>query len=96
MWKLNLDLLCDPSSDGCRKMDAKFGSADRGFVASVTGGGVGVDYGGRGVNDGKDCGMTMENTGEDSVITETDAKSDECEKLVTGTSVFFVAVEIVA
>ncbi|GKA25691.1 hypothetical protein Tco_0711800 [Tanacetum coccineum] len=52
------------------KTDAKFGS-DGEFVASVVGGDVGVDYGGGRVKDGKDCGMTVVNTGEDSVITET-------------------------
>nr|GEW51924.1 retrovirus-related Pol polyprotein from transposon TNT 1-94 [Tanacetum cinerariifolium] len=71
--KLNLDLLCDPSSDRCqKKTDAKFGSADRGFVASVVVGGVGVKCGGGGVNDGNDCGISVVYTGEDSVITKTD------------------------
>ncbi|GKD40546.1 hypothetical protein Tco_1260753, partial [Tanacetum coccineum] len=51
--------------------DAKFGSLDKGFVASVVGGGVGVDCGGRGVKDGNDCGMMVVYTCEDSVITET-------------------------
>ncbi|GKG29020.1 hypothetical protein Tco_0416385, partial [Tanacetum coccineum] len=45
-------------------------SADRGFIASVIGGDVGVDCGGEGVNDGKDCGMIVENTCEDSVKIE--------------------------
>nr|GEY22519.1 hypothetical protein [Tanacetum cinerariifolium] len=57
------------------KTDAKFRSADRGFVALVVGGGVGVgvgvDCGGGGVKDGKDYRMTVENTGEDLVITKT-------------------------
>ncbi|GKG45366.1 hypothetical protein Tco_0495444, partial [Tanacetum coccineum] len=53
------------------------------------------DCGGGEVKDGKDCGMTMVNIGEDLVITETDAKLDEWEELVTGTSVFFGTVEIV-
>ncbi|GKF51280.1 hypothetical protein Tco_0147747 [Tanacetum coccineum] len=53
------------------KTDAKFGSVDRGFVASVVGGGVGVDCGGGRVKDGIDCGMMVEYIGEDSVITET-------------------------
>ncbi|GKD54854.1 hypothetical protein Tco_1288241, partial [Tanacetum coccineum] len=82
---LNLDLLCDPSSDGCRKIDAKFGNADRGFVSLVVGGGVGVDCGGGGVKDGNDYGVTVVYTGEDLVITKIDAKSDEWEELVTGT-----------
>ncbi|GJU38619.1 reverse transcriptase domain-containing protein [Tanacetum coccineum] len=85
------DLLCDPSSDDAKssatsfskpetlllnwKTDTKFGSADRGFVALVVGGGVGVDCGGGGVKDGNDCGMTVVYTGEDSVITETGATS---------------------
>ncbi|GKD25831.1 hypothetical protein Tco_1232045, partial [Tanacetum coccineum] len=77
------------------KMNAKFGSVDRGFVASIIGGGVGVDCGGGGVKDGNDYGMTVVYTSEDSVITKTDAKSDEWEELVTGTSVFFAVVEIV-
>ncbi|GKG55998.1 hypothetical protein Tco_0577073, partial [Tanacetum coccineum] len=42
-----------------------------GFVASVVGGGVDVDCCGRGVKDGNDCGMMVENTGEASKITET-------------------------
>ncbi|GJZ02845.1 hypothetical protein Tco_0520806 [Tanacetum coccineum] len=41
------------------KTDAKFGSVDRGFVASVVGGGVGVDCCGRRVKDGKYYGMTV-------------------------------------
>ncbi|GJR76070.1 hypothetical protein Tco_0088435 [Tanacetum coccineum] len=101
MRNLNLDLLCDPSSDGCRKIDAKFGNADRGFVSLVVGGGVGVDCGGGGVKDGNDCMMTVVYTGEDLVITKIgiyekfknlDAKSDEWEGLVTGTSIFFAIV----
>ncbi|GJX76579.1 hypothetical protein Tco_0323390 [Tanacetum coccineum] len=51
------------------KTNAKFGSIDGGFVASVIGGGVGVDCYGGGVKDGNDCGMTVVNIGEDSVIT---------------------------
>ncbi|GJU68330.1 hypothetical protein Tco_1254589 [Tanacetum coccineum] len=47
------------------------GSVDGGFVASVVGGGVGVDNSGGGENDCNGCGMTVENTGEDSNITET-------------------------
>ncbi|GJR56853.1 hypothetical protein Tco_1499015 [Tanacetum coccineum] len=74
------------------KIDAKFGNADRGFVSLVVGGGVGVDYGGGGVKDGNDCGMTVVYTSEDLVITKIDAKSDEWEELVTGTSVFFAIV----
>ncbi|GJZ37744.1 reverse transcriptase domain-containing protein [Tanacetum coccineum] len=53
------------------KTDVKSGSTDGGFVASVVGGGVGVDCGGGGVKDGIDCGMMVEYIGEDSVITET-------------------------
>ncbi|GKB72127.1 hypothetical protein Tco_0933539 [Tanacetum coccineum] len=53
------------------KTNAKFRSADGGFVASVVGGGVGVDCGGGGVKDGNDYGMTVVYIGEDSVITET-------------------------
>ncbi|GJS34537.1 hypothetical protein Tco_0532919 [Tanacetum coccineum] len=41
------------------KTDAKFRSVDRGFIASVVGGGVGVDCYGGGVKDGNDCGMTV-------------------------------------
>ncbi|GJV94550.1 hypothetical protein Tco_1546127 [Tanacetum coccineum] len=68
--------------------DAKFRSVDRGFVALVVGGRVGVDCGGGGVKDCNDYGMTVEYTGEESVITKIgtgifekfknlDAKSDE-------------------
>ncbi|GKE17014.1 hypothetical protein Tco_1424591 [Tanacetum coccineum] len=53
------------------KMNEEFRSADRGFIASVVGGGVGVDCGGGGVKDGNDCGMTVVYTGENSVITKT-------------------------
>ncbi|GKB11719.1 hypothetical protein Tco_0845642 [Tanacetum coccineum] len=77
------------------KTNAEFGSTDRGFDASVVGGGVGVDYGGGGVKDDNDCGMPMVYRGADSVITKTDSKSDEWEELVTGTSVFFAIVKIV-
>ncbi|GJZ56462.1 hypothetical protein Tco_0611655 [Tanacetum coccineum] len=52
-------------------MDAKFGSVNRGFVAPVVVGGVGVDCCGGGVKDGNDYGMPVEYTGEESVITET-------------------------
>ncbi|GJR81015.1 hypothetical protein Tco_0151800 [Tanacetum coccineum] len=68
---------------------------DRGFVASVVGSGVSVDCYGGGVKDGNDYGMTVVYIGEVSVITETDAKSDEWEEPVTATLVFFVTVEIV-
>ncbi|GKE91397.1 hypothetical protein Tco_1572492, partial [Tanacetum coccineum] len=51
--------------------NAKFRSADGGFVASVVGGGVGFNCGSGGANDGNDCGMTVVYIGEDSVITET-------------------------
>ncbi|GJW31447.1 hypothetical protein Tco_0051479 [Tanacetum coccineum] len=51
--------------------DAKSRSVDRGFVASVVGGGVDVDCCGGGVKDGNDCGMKVENTGEELEITET-------------------------
>ncbi|GKG62155.1 hypothetical protein Tco_0632059, partial [Tanacetum coccineum] len=53
------------------KTDAKSGSVVGGFVASVVVGGVNVDYYSGGVKDGNDCGMTIENTSEESVITET-------------------------
>ncbi|GJW91050.1 hypothetical protein Tco_0168603 [Tanacetum coccineum] len=53
------------------KTDAKLGSVDGGFVASVVGGGVDVDCCGGRVKDDNDCGMTVENTGEESEITET-------------------------
>ncbi|GJV88038.1 hypothetical protein Tco_1531976 [Tanacetum coccineum] len=53
------------------KTDAKFGSVDRGFVASVVGGRFGVDCGGGGVKDGNDCGIMVVYIGEDSVITKT-------------------------
>nr|GFD43979.1 hypothetical protein [Tanacetum cinerariifolium] len=53
------------------KTDAKSRSVDGGFVASVIGGGVGVDCGGGGVKDGIECGMMVEYIGEDSVIIET-------------------------
>ncbi|GJT61105.1 hypothetical protein Tco_1004638 [Tanacetum coccineum] len=43
-------------------------SVDRGFIASVVGGGVDVDYCGGEVKDGNDCGMMVENTGEESKI----------------------------
>ncbi|GJZ93537.1 hypothetical protein Tco_0665602 [Tanacetum coccineum] len=51
--------------------DAKSGSIDGGFVASVVGGGVRVDKSGGGVKDCNDYGMTVENTCEESEITET-------------------------
>ncbi|GJR39713.1 hypothetical protein Tco_1215397 [Tanacetum coccineum] len=51
--------------------DAKSGCVDGGFVASVVGGGVDVDCCNGGVKDGNDCEMTVENTGEESEITET-------------------------
>ncbi|GJZ52164.1 hypothetical protein Tco_0606679 [Tanacetum coccineum] len=51
--------------------DAKSGCVDRGFIASVVGGGVDVDCCGRGVKDGKDCRMTVENTSEESKIIKT-------------------------
>ncbi|GKD25496.1 hypothetical protein Tco_1231710 [Tanacetum coccineum] len=76
--------------------NAKLGSADRGFVASVVGGGVSVDCSGVGVKDGNYCRMTVVYIGEDLVITEIAAKLDEWEELVIGTSVFFGTVEIVA
>ncbi|GJS86619.1 hypothetical protein Tco_0769255 [Tanacetum coccineum] len=50
--------------------DAKSRSIDGGFVASVVGGGVDVDCCGGGVKDGNDCGVAVEYTGEESVITE--------------------------
>nr|GEW21288.1 hypothetical protein [Tanacetum cinerariifolium] len=58
------------SAEDERKTDAKFRSVDRGFIASVVGGGVSVDCCGGGVKDGNDSGMTVEYTGEESVITE--------------------------
>ncbi|GKD14583.1 hypothetical protein Tco_1198990, partial [Tanacetum coccineum] len=51
--------------------DAKSRSIDGRFIASVVGGGVGVDNSGGGVNDYNDCEMTVEITSEDSDITET-------------------------
>ncbi|GJR31526.1 hypothetical protein Tco_1107758 [Tanacetum coccineum] len=54
-----------------RATDAKSGSTDLRFIALVVGGDVDVDYCGRGVKDGSDCRMTVEYTGEESVITET-------------------------
>nr|GEV32847.1 hypothetical protein [Tanacetum cinerariifolium] len=54
-----------------RATDAKSGSADGGFNALVVGGGVDVDSYGGGVKDGKVYGMTVENTCEESEITET-------------------------
>ncbi|GKB26526.1 hypothetical protein Tco_0865927 [Tanacetum coccineum] len=51
--------------------DAKSGSVDGGFVALVVGGSVDVDFCGRGVKDGNDYGMTMENTSEESEIIDT-------------------------
>nr|GFB49417.1 hypothetical protein [Tanacetum cinerariifolium] len=56
---VDFDLLCDP----CR-------SVNGGFIALVIGGGVDVDFCGGGVKDGNDCGMTVENTGKESKITE--------------------------
>nr|GEZ17413.1 hypothetical protein [Tanacetum cinerariifolium] len=50
--------------------DAKLGSVDGVFVASVVGGGVGVDCGGGGVKDDIDFRMMVEYIGEDSMITE--------------------------
>ncbi|GKB96358.1 hypothetical protein Tco_0982495, partial [Tanacetum coccineum] len=84
--------------------DAKFRSIDGGFVTSVVGGGVGVDFYNGGVKDGNDCGMMVVYIGEDLVITETgiskkfkslDAKSDKWEELVIETSVFCGTVESV-
>ncbi|GJW40364.1 hypothetical protein Tco_0066209 [Tanacetum coccineum] len=86
--------------------DAKSGSVDGGFIDSVVGGGVGVNNSGGGVKDCNDFGMTVENIGEESEITETgtvrsvgvcwlDAKSDEREELETGTLVFCGSVESV-
>nr|GEY85613.1 hypothetical protein [Tanacetum cinerariifolium] len=46
-------------------------NVDKGFIASVVGGGVGVDCDGRGVKDDIDYGMTVEYIGEDSMITDT-------------------------
>ncbi|GKD07746.1 hypothetical protein Tco_1187431 [Tanacetum coccineum] len=54
-----------------RIIDAKSGSVDGGFVASVVGGGMDVDCCGGGVKDGNDYGITMENTSEESEITKT-------------------------
>nr|GFC34723.1 hypothetical protein [Tanacetum cinerariifolium] len=54
-----------------QKTDAKSGSVDGGFVASVFGGGMDVDLCGGGVKYGNDRRMTVENTGEESGITET-------------------------
>ncbi|GKB29134.1 hypothetical protein Tco_0868535 [Tanacetum coccineum] len=51
--------------------DAKSRSVDGGFIALVVVGGVDVDCCGEGMKDGNDYGMTMENTGEESVITKT-------------------------
>ncbi|GKD41131.1 hypothetical protein Tco_1261338, partial [Tanacetum coccineum] len=51
--------------------DAKSGSVDEGFIALVVGGGVNADYCGRGMKDGNDCRMTVENTGGESAITKT-------------------------
>ncbi|GJU37047.1 hypothetical protein Tco_1185401 [Tanacetum coccineum] len=53
------------------KTDVKSRGVDGGFVASVAGGGVDVDCCGGGVKDGNDYGITVECTGEESVITET-------------------------
>ncbi|GKA58115.1 hypothetical protein Tco_0757303 [Tanacetum coccineum] len=39
-------------------------------ISSVVGGGVDVDCYGGGVKDGNDCGITVEYTDEESVITE--------------------------
>nr|GFA37466.1 hypothetical protein [Tanacetum cinerariifolium] len=51
--------------------NAKSGSVDGGFVATVVGGGVGVDYGGKEVKDGIDCEIMVEYIGEDSMIIKT-------------------------
>ncbi|GJW46982.1 reverse transcriptase domain-containing protein [Tanacetum coccineum] len=50
--------------------DSKSGSLNGGFVASVVGGGVDIDFCGGGVKDGNDYGMIMEYTGEELVITK--------------------------
>ncbi|GKD22119.1 hypothetical protein Tco_1223822, partial [Tanacetum coccineum] len=71
---MNSSLVAPSLSSRCsstRATDAKSGSVDGGFVASVVGGGVGVDCGGGGVKDGIDCRMTVEYIGKDSVIIET-------------------------
>nr|GEX67316.1 RNA-directed DNA polymerase, eukaryota, reverse transcriptase zinc-binding domain protein [Tanacetum cinerariifolium] len=47
------------------KTEVKSGSVDGGFIATVVGGGVDVDCCGGVVKDGNDCGMTVENTGEE-------------------------------
>ncbi|GKF85797.1 hypothetical protein Tco_0253624, partial [Tanacetum coccineum] len=52
------------------KTNAKSGSVDVGFVASVIGGGMDVDCCGGGVKDGNNFGMTVVNIGEASMITK--------------------------
>nr|GFA11970.1 hypothetical protein [Tanacetum cinerariifolium] len=56
--------------------NVKSRSIDGGFVASVVGGGMDVDCCGGRVKDGKDCEMAVENTYEESEITETDSEPD--------------------
>nr|GEZ62101.1 hypothetical protein [Tanacetum cinerariifolium] len=53
------------------KTDAKSGSVDGGFIASVVGGGVNVDSCSGGVKDGNDYGMTVKNTVKEIEITKT-------------------------
>nr|GEY52086.1 putative reverse transcriptase domain-containing protein [Tanacetum cinerariifolium] len=48
--------------------DGKFKSVDRGFVASVVGGGVGVDCGDEGLKDCNDCGIKVEYTDSASLL----------------------------
>ncbi|GJR16787.1 hypothetical protein Tco_0965314 [Tanacetum coccineum] len=52
------------------KTEAKSESVDEGLVASVVGGGVNVDCCSGGMKDVNDYGMTVENTGGESAITE--------------------------
>ncbi|GJV17135.1 hypothetical protein Tco_1362458, partial [Tanacetum coccineum] len=68
-----------------QKTGVKFRSIDRGFVASVIGGGVGGDCLGGEIRDGNDCGMTVVNIERISVsvwgisgkFKNLNAKSDE-------------------
>ncbi|GKA08815.1 hypothetical protein Tco_0688146 [Tanacetum coccineum] len=62
---------CASRWSSTKSTNVKSGSVDRGFIALVIGGGVDVDCCGGGVKDGNDYGMKVENTGEESEITET-------------------------
>ncbi|GJW23727.1 hypothetical protein Tco_0034349 [Tanacetum coccineum] len=71
---MNSSLVAPSFASRCsstKSTDAKSGSVDGGFIASVVGGCMDVDCCGGGVKDGNDYGITVENIGEELVITKT-------------------------